>query len=411
MLDISLLHGWIVDDQDLNTTSVIDHKSYNELIEILANYRASLMTEHETSEVNAKQSSEKTENLQEQYSDRNSALQLELVTENAKQIMDDRIQSELNGSEPSHLIPGHRHSFIGGSLSGSMNEADVVDVRKAADLQEQGPVLEEFFDSSASQLTYFGLIKLHEDVRERQLCVFFRNNHFSTLFKYEGSLFLLVTDTGYLDEPTVVWEHLTEIDGDTDYYNAEFKPLNTTETRQQTIFNQQGQQPHLAKATSKHQISQISRKDEADTDYLLAVKLQKEEEALANIESSTPNIGASNAIESAHLGPQRVQAKDVAINSNNISSDTPTAQTQQAAWQGLRNSASDRPKNFVCDSDGRVLLSKEEIEAQRQAETYFKEQKEKQDRTHGASYLGRITNTARRTSARRVDKQSDCSIM
>lgn len=63
----------------------------------------------------------------------------------------------------------------------AMSDADALST--ATVLLEDGPVLEEFFASSASQLTYYGLVKLHEEVRERQLCVFFRNNHFSTLFK------------------------------------------------------------------------------------------------------------------------------------------------------------------------------------------------------------------------------------
>lgn len=62
-----------------------------------------------------------------------------------------------------------------------LSDADAVGT--ATTLLEEGPVLEEFFNSTASQLTYYGLVKLHEEVRERQLCVFFRNNHFSTLFK------------------------------------------------------------------------------------------------------------------------------------------------------------------------------------------------------------------------------------
>jgi hypothetical protein len=37
-------------------------------------------------------------------------------------------------------------------------------------------------------------------MRERQLAVFFRNNHFSTLFRFGGALYSLVTDLGYLHE-------------------------------------------------------------------------------------------------------------------------------------------------------------------------------------------------------------------
>lgn len=98
----------------------------------------------------------------------------------------------------------------------------------------EGQVAEDFFRETASQLTYYGLSKLHQEVRElslaservfiigreevlslpdmpldahtlsqvreRQLCVFFRNNHFSTMFKYEGKLYLLITDLGYARE-------------------------------------------------------------------------------------------------------------------------------------------------------------------------------------------------------------------
>ena len=39
-----------------------------------------------------------------------------------------------------------------------------------------------------------------QGMRERQLAVFFRNNHFSTLFRLEGALYSLVTDLGYLHE-------------------------------------------------------------------------------------------------------------------------------------------------------------------------------------------------------------------
>jgi hypothetical protein len=45
------------------------------------------------------------------------------------------------------------------------------------------------------------------------LCAFFRNNHFSTMLKKDGRLYLLVTDTGYAGEASVVWELLDEIDG------------------------------------------------------------------------------------------------------------------------------------------------------------------------------------------------------
>jgi hypothetical protein len=87
----------------------------------------------------------------------------------------------------------------------------------------RGSIIHSFLERSAHQLTQFGLTVLHEYVKEGDMVVFFRNNHFNTLTKYNGSLYLLVTDFGYADVSSVVWEKLDVIDGDTEYVNNEFK--------------------------------------------------------------------------------------------------------------------------------------------------------------------------------------------
>ncbi len=46
-----------------------------------------------------------------------------------------------------------------------------------------GLVAEEFLERSASQLTVHGLCELSESLREGQLAVLFRNNHFNTIYK------------------------------------------------------------------------------------------------------------------------------------------------------------------------------------------------------------------------------------
>lgn len=44
---------------------------------------------------------------------------------------------------------------------------------------------EQFLSNTATQLTYHGLCELTSTVQEGELCVFFRNNHFSTMIKYK----------------------------------------------------------------------------------------------------------------------------------------------------------------------------------------------------------------------------------
>lgn len=48
-----------------------------------------------------------------------------------------------------------------------------------------GFVAEQFLNNTATQLTYHGLCELTSAVQEGELCVFFRNNHFSTMTKYK----------------------------------------------------------------------------------------------------------------------------------------------------------------------------------------------------------------------------------
>ncbi|XP_057243998.1 ubiquitin carboxyl-terminal hydrolase MINDY-1, partial [Malurus melanocephalus] len=85
-----------------------------------------------------------------------------------------------------------------------------------------GLVAEQFLESTASQLTFHGLCELTARTREGEIGVFFRNNHFSTITKHRGHLYLLVTDQGFLHEEGVVWESLHSVDGDSSFCDTEF---------------------------------------------------------------------------------------------------------------------------------------------------------------------------------------------
>ena len=51
-------------------------------------------------------------------------------------------------------------------------------------------IAEQFLERTASQLTYHGLYELNTHVKEDELAVFFRNNHFTTLYRNKVSLFI-----------------------------------------------------------------------------------------------------------------------------------------------------------------------------------------------------------------------------
>ncbi|KAF4073548.1 hypothetical protein AMELA_G00244490 [Ameiurus melas] len=87
----------------------------------------------------------------------------------------------------------------------------------------EGLIAEQFLESTATQLSYHGLCELNTTAKEGELCVFFRNNHFSTMIKHKGHLYLLVTDQGFLQEDTVVWESLHNVEGDGNFCDSEFR--------------------------------------------------------------------------------------------------------------------------------------------------------------------------------------------
>ncbi|CAN1332780.1 Ubiquitin carboxyl-terminal hydrolase MINDY-2 [Linum perenne] len=88
---------------------------------------------------------------------------------------------------------------------------------------QQGELIRNFLKNSASQLTFYGLFRLQDGLKERELCVFFRNNHFSTMFKLKGELYLLATDQGYLNQHDLVWEKLNQVNGDTLFMTYNFR--------------------------------------------------------------------------------------------------------------------------------------------------------------------------------------------
>jgi len=90
-------------------------------------------------------------------------------------------------------------------------------------IQTASSVVTTFLTSTSNQLTMHGLSVLNQYVRENSIYVFFRNNHFATLTKESGVLYLLVTDLGYAGVNEVVWEKLDDVTGDTEYTDDLFE--------------------------------------------------------------------------------------------------------------------------------------------------------------------------------------------
>nr|GEU95095.1 ubiquitin carboxyl-terminal hydrolase MINDY-1 [Tanacetum cinerariifolium] len=139
----------------------------------------------------------------------------------------------------------------------------------------QGDLIRKFLKSNANQLTIYGLFCLQEGLKERELCVFFRNNHFNTMFKYEGELYLLSTDQGYISQPDLVWEKLDEVNGNTVYMTGSFKDFNA-ENPETHSWDEQN-----AFANTAEYIASIDDGAQEDasfsSDLRLAIALQQQE--------------------------------------------------------------------------------------------------------------------------------------
>ncbi|KAI3944399.1 hypothetical protein MKW98_006560 [Papaver atlanticum] len=175
----------------------------------------------------------------------------------------------------------------------------------------QGDLLRSFFRINASQLTIYGLFCLQEGLKERELCVFFRNNHFSTMFKLNGELYLLATDQGYINQPDLVWEKLNEVNGDTVFMTGNFEEFKL-ESHGNGTWNEQN-----AMTSTADYLASIDNSAAADTtlssDMQLAMALQQQEfdnqppqrQHTSQQSSSTAGSGGSRLV----VGPQVPRTK------------------------------------------------------------------------------------------------------
>ncbi|VDP06520.1 unnamed protein product [Soboliphyme baturini] len=113
------------------------------------------------------------------------------------------------------------------SLSYNQLVEKIIAGKTSADLHETSEALiaNDFLEQNASQLTYHGILELNKNIQEGEFIAFFRNNHFSTMLKHRGELFILVSDQGFLKEVDIVWETLNNVEGDSRFVDSRFQTV------------------------------------------------------------------------------------------------------------------------------------------------------------------------------------------
>ncbi|XP_010836985.1 PREDICTED: protein FAM63A isoform X1 [Bison bison bison] len=150
-----------------------------------------------------------------------------------------------------------------GKLSYNQLVEKIITCKHSSDtnLVTEGLIAEQFLETTAAQLTYHGLCELTAAAKEGELSVFFRNNHFSTMTKHKGHLYLLVTDQGFLQEEQVVWESLHNVDGDSCFCDSDFH-----------LSHSPGKGPGTGGGSGSPE-----KQRQVDQDYLIALSLQQQQ--------------------------------------------------------------------------------------------------------------------------------------
>lgn len=93
--------------------------------------------------------------------------------------------------------------------------------------------LEEWLEETRSQATLLGFQNLAKAVRENEVCVLFRNNHFTTVFKPNATaLCSLLTDSSFEGETSIVWESIAQDDSNGFFLDDTFTPSSNCKTPQ-----------------------------------------------------------------------------------------------------------------------------------------------------------------------------------
>ncbi|KAF8626950.1 hypothetical protein AX15_004619 [Amanita polypyramis BW_CC] len=126
---------------------------------------------------------------------------------------------------------GNGSSQQAGSSSGSSHaNGHITWSEEQRNKIEKAVTIRRFLDITWSQFTYHGLFALSAVLEPGSLVALFRSSHLSVLYKSTAevdsngpALYTLVTDQAFLNEPSVIWERLDDVDfGSSIFVDSDF---------------------------------------------------------------------------------------------------------------------------------------------------------------------------------------------
>eukprot|EP00698_Gefionella_okellyi_P024452 TRINITY_DN8628_c0_g1_i1.p1 TRINITY_DN8628_c0_g1~~TRINITY_DN8628_c0_g1_i1.p1 ORF type:complete len:510 (-),score=124.91 TRINITY_DN8628_c0_g1_i1:21-1550(-) len=241
LLRVNIYHGWLVDPEDAVTMSVLGGKSYNQVTEkiiamqdlpteppvMVPDIAASLApaAPEQTEAVPPQLATLEITTSETTASSPEVTLAISVTEVSATTVAAELAAASAEPTAESVSVGAAPTAVTDAAVA--QREAQATAQREAVARWEQvrreGKIAQDFLASSASQLTHFGLYQLHQTVQENELCVFFRNNHFATMIKRAGIIFLLATDVGFGSIKDIVWEQQAQVEGDNPFVDGQFR--------------------------------------------------------------------------------------------------------------------------------------------------------------------------------------------
>lgn len=152
-----------------------------------------------------------------------------------------------------------------------------------AEDSDEKQAVTSWLDSNASQLTSHGLKIMDQHVEPDLVAVFFRNNHFSTLYKAnDHDFYLLITDSSFSYSKDYVWQSLISVSGKDDlFFKGDFTPISDE-----------------ASVMDGHEDLELARRLQEEEDESMAQRLQSNYDSRRKIERSKGKKGKPESQES-----------------------------------------------------------------------------------------------------------------
>ncbi|KAL6504778.1 hypothetical protein OROHE_023536 [Orobanche hederae] len=226
VLGIPIYHGWLVDPEDSETYNAVGSKSYDSIMLDIATSEAGTVVSEDkkrpgkdsvdifaaTTATIGVPSKKRRPRRRKRRSCDDSTGSVSKHNKDRKGDLEENsnLQRALELSKVNFSDSPEDESLDSNDAKKDLEEEDKVP--RATELSygitAQKLIKDFVMVKDANQLTAYGLSCLRNQLKEHELCVLFRNNHFNTMLKFGGQIYLLLTNEAYIDKPDLVWEML-----------------------------------------------------------------------------------------------------------------------------------------------------------------------------------------------------------